>query len=185
MRRGITVPRHPEAMARICTWLDGRRRDTWWPDTVSRSEQRTGSVRQTGPGRPSWCYGTPGLARALQLAALATADTARRHAAETAMDACLGDARQLSQLVGSSVCHGWAGLLHTTWRMALDAGPDSPLHGRLPHLRSRLGQSLKLHGRPAATGLLEGATGIRLVQHTATSTTPPATRWDACLLLDG
>lgn len=37
------------------------------------------------PARPSWCYGTPGLARARQLAGLALRDLARQEAAEHAL----------------------------------------------------------------------------------------------------
>ncbi|MGH3701089.1 MAG: hypothetical protein ACRDRU_29635 [Pseudonocardiaceae bacterium] len=37
--------------------------------------RRRGRPQQTTPMRPSWCYSTPGLARAQQLAGQATADT--------------------------------------------------------------------------------------------------------------
>lgn len=69
------VTGHAEAIVRIVAWLNqwrsGTRSRAWWPETISLSEWRTGAVRQPGPQRPSWCYGTPGLARAQQLAALA------------------------------------------------------------------------------------------------------------------
>lgn len=67
-----------------------------------------------GPQRPSWCYGTPGLARAQQLAALALTDPRRQQLAEHALAGYVSDVRQLSQLRDASVCHGWAGLRHAT-----------------------------------------------------------------------
>jgi lantibiotic biosynthesis protein len=64
----ITVGGQDEAISRICGWLDNWRQDDptghWWPQWITRPEQRTQRTTQPGPGRPSWCYGTPGLARA-------------------------------------------------------------------------------------------------------------------------
>ena len=34
---------------------------------------------------------------------------------------CLIDPPQLALIIDSGLCHGFAGLLHTTWRMAADA----------------------------------------------------------------
>jgi hypothetical protein len=169
MRRCITVPGQADAIGRISAWLDQWRSGTgaraWWPETISLAEQRAGTVRQPGPARPSWCYGTPGLARAQQLAALALDDPHRQRRAERALAECIADEAQLSQLVDASLCHGWAGLLQTTWRAAADAGSDSELANCLPHLHARLEQHVNRHGLPSDDGLLEGAAGVRLAQH--------------------
>jgi hypothetical protein len=58
--------------------------------------------------RPSWCYGTPGITRAIQLAAIATNDPARRRWAESIMADSLSDAAHLALFTDSTVCHGWA-----------------------------------------------------------------------------
>lgn len=152
---------------------------------ISRSEWLARTVRQSGPQRPSWCYGTPGLARAQQLAALALADPQRQRRAEEALAGCVADDRQLSQLGDASLCHGWAGLIQTTRRAAGDAGSDSELAAHLPHLHARMEEHLHRHGPPAQDGLLEGAAGVRLAQHLTALNDPPATQWDACLLLNG
>ncbi|KWX00766.1 Lanthionine synthetase C family protein [Carbonactinospora thermoautotrophica] len=188
MRRGVTVTGQADAIDRICTWLDQWRSGTgsqvWWPGLISLSEWRTRTVRQPGPQRPAWCYGTPGLARAQQVAALALADRRRQRHAEKALAECIADDSQLSQLSDASLCHGWAGLLQATWRAATEADSDE-LSTHLPHLHARMEQYLHRHGPPAHDGLLEGMTGVRLARHTMTTNTPPASRWDACLLLDG
>lgn len=185
--RRITVPGHADAIGRICSWLDqwrsGTADATWWPETVSTAEQRAGSSRQPGPGRPSWCYGTPGLARAEQLAGLALPDPQRRQHAEQALAACLADERQLAQLADATLCHGWAGLLQTSWRVAADAA--DPDRFPLRYLTRRMDQHLVQHGTPATDDLLEGAAGVRLVQHTLTMNRPADEEWDACLLLAG
>lgn len=186
MRHGVTVSGQADMLARISAWLDDYRQGfdeaPWWPEMLSHTEWTQKAVAQRGPGRPSWCYGTPGLARAQQLAALALDDKAAQRRAEQALVACLGDENQLAQLTDASLCHGWAGLLHTTRAVAGDARPDTPLTAHLTHLHQRLDQHLRQHGIPEASGLLEGTAGIYLA-----TTTPltGAARWDACLLLSG
>lgn len=93
MRRGIVADSQAEAIKRICSWLDAWRQDNdtgpWWPETITLEETRLGRPEHTRPMRPSWCYGTPGLARAQQLAGQATADTDRQRMAEQALIGCL------------------------------------------------------------------------------------------------
>jgi lantibiotic biosynthesis protein len=188
MRRGVDVAGQAGAIRRLCVWLDGWRtgsgNSVWWPGVVSRARWRLGAFRPTGPQRPSWCYGTPGLARAQQLAALALGDRSRRRAAEEALLACVSDPRQLSLISDASLCHGWAGLVHTTWRAATDDGGSADLAEQVPRLRRRMAQHLERHGPPSSSGLLEGTTGLRLVERVP-ERSPPATRWDACLLVAG
>jgi hypothetical protein len=186
MRRGVTVTGHTEAITSICSWLDrwrvGSGPSAWWPGRITRAEWQAGATRQRGPQRPSWCYGTPGMARAQQLAALATNDRRRQRQAENALAGCVADQQQLAQLRDASLCHGWAGLLHTTRRVASDADDDSPLAAALPSLHARLEQHLSRSG-PPDDGLLEGRAGIQLAQQTNPTGQTSASRWDACLLL--
>lgn len=135
MRRGIVADGQAEAIKRICSWLDAWRQDhetgPWWPEMITLEETRLGRLKQTRPLRPSWCYGTPGLARSQQLAAQATADTDRQRLAEQALISCLNDPEQLEWITDHSLCHGSAGLFQTAWHIAADAHtPDltAPLH---------------------------------------------------------
>ncbi|MFD8787292.1 lanthionine synthetase C family protein [Kitasatospora sp. NPDC059599] len=188
MRHGISVPGQADTIAWICAWLDQHRQGdgarSWWPGMLSLVEWKAGTVNQRGPQRPSWCYGTPGQARAQQLAGLALDEPDRQQLAEDALVGCVSDPAQLFDLTDATLCHGWAGLLLTTWRAAADARDDR-LTRRLPRLRALMDRYLHSGGRPEAAGLLEGTAGLRLVQHTISVTSPPASRWDACLLLAG
>ncbi|MGH3929681.1 MAG: lanthionine synthetase C family protein, partial [Pseudonocardiaceae bacterium] len=125
MRRGIVAEGQAAAVQRICSWLDAWRQKhetgPWWPETITLEETRLGRVKQTRPMRPSWCYGTSGLARAQQLAGLAIGDTDRQRMAEQALIGCLTDPDQLRRITDSSLCHGSAGLFQTAWRIAADA----------------------------------------------------------------
>lgn len=184
MRRGVTVDGNADAMRRICRWLDqwrcGEPPRAWWPGAITRAEHDQGVPRCRSPYRPSWCYGTPGLARAQQLAALALGDARRQHLTEEVLAWCVADEAQLAQLDDVSLCHGWAGLLHTAWRAGAH---DARIRAATPRLLDGLADSL-LRRPPHEHGLLVGETGALLAQHAATTNTPPITQWDSCLLLN-
>ena len=185
MRHDVVVNGHLDAIEGICAWLDVWRQDrdggAWWPQWITHDEQRTGRIGQPGPLRPSWCYGTPGLARAQQLAGIAIGDARRRLMAEDALVACLSDPSQLGLIVDTSLCHGWAGLFQTVWRIAAESST--------PMLAGRLLETADLllrHARPGAgegTGLLEGDAGLALALHTAAQGDGPISGWDRCLLI--
>lgn len=182
-RRGVIVDGQLEAIERLCGWFDRWRQDAddgpWWPDWVTRQELRAGRPAQPGPGRPAWCYGTVGIARALQLAALATGDHARRRAAEQAMAAWLTD-RQLGRLTDAGLCHGAAGVYQTAWRAAHDAASPA-IEQRLPAIAAALTRHTV--GHTSADGLLTGAAGVDLAIETARHKQPPQSGWDTCLLI--
>jgi lantibiotic biosynthesis protein len=184
MRHGLIVNGHGEAIRTICAWLvrwqatdDSRTR---WPEVISRDELRTGTAAQSGPHRPSWCYGAAGIARACHLAGLALADRAQTRAAERALIGCLTDDHQLALLADWGLCHGRAGLIHTARRAHADS-PTSELTAALAAATDRLRPLARDHLASADAGLLDGNAGIALVSHTYTGT-PPGTRWDTCLL---
>ncbi|MGW2886422.1 lanthionine synthetase C family protein [Streptomyces griseoruber] len=191
-RHGHMVPGQTRAMTRICDWLDqwrtttgtGTGSRTWWPGLITRDEHRRGKLQSPGPTRPSWCYGTPGIARAQQLAGIALGDPDRQRQAEQALAACLTDDRQLAQLTDASLCHGWAGLLQTVSRAAADA-LDDELAARLPHLSARLDDHLDHDGPPHGAGLMDGTAGIHLARLTTPVNTALTAPWDRCLLLAG
>ncbi|GGS15135.1 hypothetical protein GCM10010269_62930 [Streptomyces humidus] len=188
LRHGHTVPGQTRAITQICDWLDhwrtGTGSHTWWPGLITRDEHRRGKLQSPGPTRPSWCYGTPGIARAQQLAGLALGDRDRQRQAEQALAGCLADDRQLAQLTDASLCHGWAGLIQTVSRASADA-IDDELAASLPHLHARLDEHLGQSGLPHGAGLMDGTAGIHLVRLTAPVNTALTVPWDRCMLLAG
>jgi lantibiotic biosynthesis protein len=185
MIHGVTVAGQADAIDRVdvffVRWRCGTYPRPWWPGMISARSWATGTVDSAGPQRPSWCYGTPGLSRARQLAARALDAPLRQRRAETDLAACIADDAQLAQLRDDSLCHGWAGLLHTTRRAASDSGLDSELAYLLPRLESRWRQRREHIGsQPSGQGgMLEGSTGVALARHSIVHAT---TRWDACML---
>jgi hypothetical protein len=121
-----------------------------------------------------------GIARAQQIAAIATGDTRRQQIAEHALAACLSDPAQLSQITGTSLCHGWAGVYQTAARAACDALTPQ-ISTRLPHLAAMLTRHPHAR-REEGPGLLEGQAGVALALHTAAHTAP-ISGWDTCLMI--
>ncbi|MFJ8806079.1 lanthionine synthetase C family protein [Streptomyces sp. NPDC102490] len=154
-----------------------------WPELLPLDAYRKGPEPAAAPGRPSWCYGTPGITRALQLAALALHDDTARHLAERTAFQAVTDFRQTCQITEASVCHGWAGLLLATDRIASDAAlPD--LTGELPGLHARLESAMARAETPEDAGLLTGNAGVRLTQYTLNTSRPLDLGWETCLLLN-
>ncbi|GAA2041291.1 hypothetical protein GCM10009800_29590 [Nocardiopsis rhodophaea] len=183
LRQGVTVDGDHDAIGRVCAFLDTWRnrgpKGAWWPYYITRAHLGTGPLAFTTRQRPSWCYGTPGLARTQQLAALALGDEDRRAMAEQTMADCLRDPAQLDSLTELGLCHGWAGLLHCAWRINSDA-PGSPLSADL----DRIADTLISRVEATATRdpeFLDGSAGIALALHTLATGSTPA--WDACLAL--
>jgi hypothetical protein len=175
-----------DAISTLTDWFDRWRQDDdvpWWPHWITRAELRAGRPDQPGPGRPSWCYGTPGIARALQLAAIVTDDPRRQETAESAFAASLAD-HHLDHITEPGICHGIAGLYQTAYRTVHDAR-DPAIGRRLLALAARLAD----HAAPAPAvsnlgeGFLAGQAGVGLASETSRSATPPRTGWDTCLLI--
>ena len=193
---GVWVAGQRQAMQRIVSWYDELTRITsstddrcrWWPQRLTWPEHRGGASVQTGPGRPSWCYSTPGIARALQLAAIALGDPDGQRRAEQALLAAVTDPAQLGQLSDVSLCHGWAGTALSTWCAAQDS-TDTDLAASLHEAVTVLTDSLTdaarpLSARPRATdpiGLIQGAAGAALALHSLTANQVDG--WARCLLL--
>jgi hypothetical protein len=180
-RQGRVVPGQLAAIGWLRDFMARWRQDSpdgpWWPQWLTLDDLRSGTTSQRAAGRPSWCYGVPGIARALQLAASAVADSAGQADAEHALAACLSPS-QLARLADPGLCHGIAGLYMTALRAAQDA--TTPEIGqRLP----AVAELLAAHAdRTDEAGLLTGAAGVRLALEAARNGTPQS-EWDACLLM--
>ncbi len=173
---GLRVPGQREAIEWICQFYDTWQDESgWWPQWLTRVDFAVGRASQPGPGRPSWCYGTPGIARALQLAAIALDDSARQSAAEDAFVRCLADPEQTGRLAEGGLCHGTAGLYRITQRVAEDARDD-----RFTSALTGLEAILTSNAVPEA-GFLDGEAGLGLTLLSTGPRIADASVWDAAL----
>jgi len=187
MRAGIQVQGHAEAISELCAIFDRYRQGSiecpWWPPVISHGEYSSGTANAARHARPSWCYGTPGQARAQQLAGLALGDHERMRVAERALTGCVRDRHVTGLLADASLCHGWAGAVQTLWRAAADALSPSPLRSALRTARQGMEDQLTRIGPLTSTGFLEGRSGIQLAQNDLSQAGSETPSWDACLLL--
>ncbi|WP_399138749.1 lanthionine synthetase C family protein [Streptomyces sp. NBUA17] len=197
-RNGSVTDGHHAALRTILTWLDRWKEKAdggpVWPYWVTRGELRRGRLAPSAPRRPSWCYGTAGLARAQQLAALALGDASRQIEAEYALVAALTDPEQLKATTDNGLCHGFAGLAHAAARTADDAHPSTAgkLRVAIPALLAavippgtdpELMAKALIQNQEGSSGLLDGAAGIALALLAPSTAAPPRSAWDACLLI--
>ncbi len=208
-RSGFTVAGQDHAIDRIAEWLLSWRlfddSGPYWPTSVSLADDATRPAGRAYPSRAaSWCYGTPGIARALQLAGHARQQPEWGRAATEAMRAVFRRPPGQQRFFDTAICHGYSGLLHATRRIAQDSA-DAELLDRVPHLvLDILGQydadapfGFRYQTAPDSgrtdsdlAGFLDGAAGTALAladySH-QTGPTPPSASlscpWDAALLL--
>ncbi|MBB5871912.1 hypothetical protein F4553_005291 [Allocatelliglobosispora scoriae] len=182
---GIEVPGQHDAMTALCEWYRSWQQPSpagpWWPQYITVSELRDRQLHHPEPGRPSWCYGTPGIARALQLAGQALHQPDPIELADTATRASLASDTPAAPLTDLSICHGYAGLLHTARHLGQHADTIAAalLHQLDDDPATATDQLLSTTGPQ----LLEGAAGIALVLHSHTTDPDLSSPWDTILLL--
>lgn len=195
---GVRVPGQAAAIESIVSFLiawsgvDGG--IPYWP-SVLRLDDGTGRLTGTPRANEAWCYGRPGVLRAIQLAARALERTEWRDRVR----ASVRDLPSLPQphwrIREDSLCHGWAGLLRIFGRIWHD-DPGTGLGGLVDWLAERTvadfdpGQRYGYRAvrgpdgeRSDDPGFLTGAAGVALALHAYRTGPEPATGWDAALLL--
>ncbi|MGW2815828.1 lanthionine synthetase C family protein [Streptomyces sp. NPDC001415] len=190
--QGVSVQGHEMAIGRFAGWLAGRAHEDgygpYWPLTVRAEDELSGERPPNPPTRAAWCYGTPGVARALFLAGRALDEKAWRELAGRSTHAALARPVDSRGLEGPGLCHGTGGLLQIAARMAYDMG-DAELNAQLPFLAGQLVEGM---GEGDGFGFLEGESGAALALHTyaegarlagAGPSDPQLLAWDAALLI--
>lgn len=206
LSRGVSVEGQARAIRRAAEWLCRHQiRDAWgvnWPTAVPLhpgQDSALDAAPESGvpsaaaaPSRAAWCYGAPGIARALWLAGTALEDEGYRNLAVTAMEAVYHRPLSARNIDSPTFCHGVAGLQQITLRFAnestlpLFVDAAQVLHRQIVDAfepESLLGYgNLEPGGRRIdQPGLLDGAAGVPLVLMAASTPVEPS--WDALFLL--
>ncbi|MDY7079470.1 MAG: lanthionine synthetase C family protein [Chloroflexota bacterium] len=190
---GLERPGLSEAVRRLADWVVAQQyEDDWginWPYAVPPDGVEPLSRATT---RAAWCYGSPGVARALWLAGCALEDSDLQDVAVEAMRAVRRRPIEVRRIDAPILCHGVAGLLQVVLRFANDTGDDffakmaTELTEQLLDLfepDSLSGfRDIEPDGRKVDNpGLLEGAAGAALTLLAAATDVEPA--WDRMFLL--
>jgi hypothetical protein len=150
-----------------------------WGTGVALDEAGDPLAEQRGHTQIAWCYGTPGVARALLHAADALDDQETRRFAVTAFDGVLQQVAAGWRLPSATLCHGTAGLVMLCAEFA-DAG-DTVARAALPSLTEQLLDhcdpdlllGVQDHEKAGvlldSPGLLTGAAGVALTLWTVDS----------------
>ncbi|MEV6956896.1 lanthionine synthetase C family protein [Streptomyces sp. NPDC051183] len=184
---------HTEAIRRTAFWLashqvDDAARGAAYPAVVPLGADSAAP----SAARDGWCYGSPGVARALWLAGTALGDRDLTRTAVAAMRAVLRRPVARRRIDSPGFCHGVAGLLQVTLRFAVDTGDEEISEGARRLVDQLLGEyqpqapfgyrSVEPDGtHEDRSGLLEGAAGVALTLLAAATLEPPA--WDRFFLL--
>ncbi len=173
-----------------------------WPTAVhleAADPAAGGALRQGepgaapgGPSRTAWCYGSPGVARALWLAGRALDRRDLCETAGAAMEAVFRRPLAVRRIDSPTCCHGVAGLLAISLRFATETGsplfveesgklvdqllgsfqPDAPLGFRNIEWRNN---------QTDQPGFLDGAAGVAIVLLAAATGVDPV--WDRVFLI--
>lgn len=189
---GEAMPGLRDRMRSLASWIvTHQQASEWgvdWPYAVAPSA----ATRQCGPTRTAWCYGIPGVARALWAAGRVLDDHDLQRRALDAIGAVHQRPTAERGIASPILCHGIAGLLQVVLRFANEANSDdlatfaSNLTEQLIDLYSSDSAIGFRNTEPDGTtvddpGFLEGASGIALALLAASTDIEPA--WDRLLLL--
>jgi hypothetical protein len=125
---GVEPADATEALRVAACWLADQRIDREdgpdWPNTVSLTAEGAAVAPPVThrAGRATWCYGTPGVARALWLAGEALDDPALRTLAVDTMRAVVARPAPARLITTPTFCHGTAGLVQIVADFARDTG---------------------------------------------------------------
>jgi hypothetical protein len=206
LRAGLTAPGLPETIRRMADFLCANRYDdAWgvnWPNAVPLEPAReagggplrSGSAQSApeGPSRCAWCYGSPGIARALWLAGEALDREDYRGLAASALGAVFRRPVETRRIDSPTFCHGVAGLLAVTLRFAHETSSPAFVEAAGALARQLLDsyQPQSLLGfrnieyadhEMDQPGLLDGAPGVALALLAAATNVEPT--WDRLFLL--
>lgn len=139
---GYRVPGQRDALRSLSDWLLRYTfSDAWginWADVVPLSATRfSDQWNHPHPTRAAWCYGAPGVARALWLTGLALEQPTLCQTAIQAIEAVLQRPIYYRNIDSPILCHGVAGLLAICLRFAHETN-STIIHAHIPLLVSQI-----------------------------------------------
>jgi lantibiotic modifying enzyme len=196
-QKGYRFPGQKEAILCIGNWLvDHHLQDSFgitWPSGIPlKASSEPTDWRQLAPAADGWCYGAPGVTRALWLAGKALNSALFCQVAGKAIGAYVQRSTTRHHAESPTFCHGLAGLLTICLRFVNDTTSES-IGQQIPVLVDKiLNQHNSIfplgfkdlkpdHAWVDDPGLLTGASGIALALLSAARPIEP--NWDQAFLI--
>ncbi|AUN12748.1 hypothetical protein RSJ21_19760 (plasmid) [Clostridium botulinum] len=200
---GIEIYGQKEAMEKIISTLNlfkyNLEGTIYWPGRIKFEEFITKTCSNTRQ-RASWCYGSPGIARAIFLSGKALNNEEYKNIAIKSLDSLCSLPEEFWFLDSPTFCHGYAGLLRIINCMYIDTG----LVNFKKHGDKILNKLLSFYNKDApfgffnidmsdpqksntkktfnTCGLLDGTTGVILTILGIIN--PNKTNWDSIFLIN-
>ncbi len=186
---GYSVAGQRAALQRAARWLLRWRTDAAhsWAPYVTGDELDSDTAAPIAGRRDAWCYGAPGIGRALILAGRALADPRLITAGEAAIASLSDRPADLWDVEGPTLCHGYAGVLQSATTSQGGTG-DSAAAAVAEAFNPRLTFTFRHLDNDVPSdepGLLTGSAGVALAlaDHGQLPAPPVPARWDSVLLL--
>ena len=194
---GVRTPQNASAIEATVTWLlEHQAADAWgpnWPLAVplpSAAAAPEPGLSGSRAARAGWCYGSPGVTRAIWLAGIALDRADWCELAVAAMKAVYRRPADIRQITTPSLCHGTAGLLQVSLRFYHDTH-DPDFADQVAVLTSELLEAFDPE-QPFGfvnperddddnPGFLDGAAGVAATLLAVATEVPPT--WDQALLI--
>lgn len=189
---GYRLPGMQEAIETMAAWIvEQRVYDEWginWPSVVFPDGQ---------PSEPEgtfagWCYGAPGIARALWLAGTVLADASLCRLAIESIETVLKRPVAVRKVCSPTICHGLSGLLLICMHFANESG-GTLIYQHIPLLVQQILEKFDTDFSFGFRdemwsgtyvddpGIITGAMGVILTLLAATTSTAPF--WDRAFLI--
>lgn len=198
IKQGIEIPGQNAAIEEIAKWLISiKSEDNYgpiWPSKIGFNHIYGSSKKLKVSSYEAWCYGSPGIARALWLAGESLNNEEFKKVAIDTFLGCYKRPKSEWNILSSTFCHGYAGFLSLTQSMYKDTKLEE-----IGNLKDQLindicdqyseenifgyydydkVKSVNVHD----PGLLTGASGVAL--SLLSSVKEKKTNWDSAFLIN-
>ncbi|MGE6537961.1 lanthionine synthetase C family protein [Bacillus luti] len=195
IEQGIEVPGQKQAIRKMIDWLIRWQDEGSWPARLSFKEVVNDQAYHVYPKRKGWCYGNPGVARALYLAGRSLKDQKSMKIALSSYQDTLLQSEEEWDLASPTFCHGRAGLLQMSIRMAKDENGEVSMQSiiklidyvmdaydpQAPFGFKDLQSNEQTSNELNKVGLLEGVSGVLLTLLSLSAVEEPW--WDGVFLI--
>ncbi len=194
---GYRIDGQREAIANVSRWITEHQvQDKWginWPSGIPlKASFASNDWSRIPPARAAWCYGAPGITRALWLAGKALGNDNLLHQAIEGIKTVLTRPIEELGIYSPTLCHGFSGLLQICLRFANESN-DQTICNHLTQLIEQILATFQPESpfgfrdeeKPGVftndPGFLNGVSGVILTLLAATTSIAPM--WDRTLLI--